>query len=172
MSFDYKKYKSLPKISTIVVVVSFLFPFFLIKCNGQTLASVSGVKLCVGTEISPGGGNSSADGETITPKAFAIISLLAAIGGVVVAFSKFEKRLLVSLIVASVGVLCLMVLHLNMNFALGDLGSSKKMITIEMGLGYYLAFLGFLATIIYCAIALKGENNKSIIPPDDLVDDE
>lgn len=173
MSFDYKKYKGLPKISTLVVVIAFLLPFFLIKCNGQTLASINGVTLCVGTEVGPNGNTSSADAEIITPKVFAIVGLLAAIGGVVVAFVKFEKQILVQLILSSLGLLSLIILNFNMSLALGKSSSSQKMITIEMGMGYYLAFLGFLVTLIYCAMALKGEKQMTAqVPIEDLVDDE
>lgn len=172
MSFDYKKYKGIPKISTVVVLIAFFLPFFLIKCGGQTLASVNGVTLCVGTEVGPSGGGSSAKSETISPKAFAIVGLLAAIGGVVVALVKFQKQLLVQLILSSLGLLSLFILNIDMKLAAGGMSSSKQMITVELGIGYYLAFLGFLATIIYCAIALKGEKSVESIPIEELVDDE
>ena len=171
MSFDYKKYKGIPKISTFVVLIAFFLPFFLVKCGGQTLASINGVTLCVGTEVGPKGNTSSAKSETITPKAFAIIGLLAAIGGIVVAFVKFNKQMLVQLIIASLGLLSLLILNFNMKFAAGNMSSSKQMITVEMGVGYYLAFLGFMAIVIYCAIALKGEKSKQSAPVEELVDD-
>lgn len=173
MSFDYKKYKGIPKISSIVVLIAFFLPFFLIKCNGQTLASINGVRLCVGTEVSPGGSSSSAESEVIAPKPFASIGLLAAIGGVVLAFLKFEKRNLIQVITASLGILSLFILNVNMKIALGNSASSQKMITIEMGMGYYLAFLGFLVTVIYCVMALKGDKQSTVpLLEEELVDDE
>lgn len=173
MSFDYKKYKGIPKISSIVVLIAFFLPFFLIKCNGQTLASINGVKLCVGTEVAPAGNSSSAESEIITPKPFASIGLLAAIGGVVLAFLKFEKRTLIQVITASLGLLSLLILNVNMKLALGNSASSQKMITIEMGMGYYLAFLGFLATLVYCIMELKGDKQLTVpIVDEELVDDE
>ena len=82
MAFDFKKYKGIPKISTVVVFIAFFMPFFLIKCNGTTLASIPGTTLCVGTEVEgKGSGASATESEIITPKVFAVVGFLAAIAG-------------------------------------------------------------------------------------------
>ena len=161
MAFDFKKYKSFPKVSTSIIVVSFLFPFFLVKCGGTTIASIKGIDLIVGMEIGDG-----AKAEELGMNIFAIVALVCAVGGAILAWIKNKQSKKISLVVAVLGLISLVVLAVQLK---SEAGSSKQeMITIGLGIGYYLAFLGFLLNSLFFGFGMKEDNEppKRIDDPD------
>lgn len=161
MAFDFKKYKSFPKVSTSIIVVSFLFPFFLVKCGGTTIASIKGIDLIVGMEIGDG-----SKAEELGMNIFAILALTCALAGAILAWVKNNQSKMISLVVAAIGFLSLIVLAIQLK---AEAGSSKQeMITIGIGFGYYLAFLGFLLNSLFFGFGMKAdkEQPKKVDDPD------
>lgn len=141
-----------PKVSFGTIIILFFLPFFLIKCGGEQVANLSGFQLVTGTEI---GGSQFGNSQKIEANFFAIISFLCALAGLIIAFLKIEKAKLISLIVSVVGLICLILLY---NKASNEiLKSGEGMITISLGAGYYLTFLGYLINSIFFGYAIKEE---------------
>jgi DMSO reductase anchor subunit len=155
MQFDFKKFKNVPKVSTIVIIVSFFLPFFLIKCGGTTIAEVKGIDLISGMEIGKG-----EKAEMLSWNIFAILTLVCALLGAALAWIKSMQNKKASLIVACLGLVCLIILLINLKADVGD--SDQKMITVSMGIGFYLAFLGFLVNSLFFGFGMKEDAKDAL----------
>ena len=141
-----------PKISFGTIIILFFLPFLLVKCGGEEVANLSGFQLVTGTEI---GSDSEFGGsaEDIQSNVFAVISFLCAIGGLVIAFMTINHSKLISLVLSVIGLLSLVLLYNDANSE--ALKNTEGMITISLGIGYYLAFLGYLINSIFFGYTLK-----------------
>lgn len=168
MAIDFKKYKNFPKVSTSIIVLSFLMPFFLVKCGGTTLASVSGVDMIVGMDVK--GATESAKGGRIDASIFGIIAALCAIVGVVLAWAGSQKMKMISMVVAIVGLACLVVMYLQLKLE-ATKEDTRGMITIGLGFGFYLAFLGWLLNAVFFGLWMKEDKKTVTQASQDTVDD-
>lgn len=168
-----------------IIAICFLLPFVAITCSGQELFSLSGLDLVTGTEVGQDdlaseftegfnqleegfGGETTteteaADEETaIDPEPAAILALALAVIGLIAGFAlKGDRGALVSALAGILGVLAL--LALRMMFKVEDpaasaeeLQQAEAIIGYEWGMGWWLAFLLFLAQPILHFTALKG----------------
>lgn len=116
-----------------VVVVCFFLPF--VTCNGVTATGMQAA-----TGLSPPGSDRAAveafRGQTAVPNPFALLALLFALSGLVLAAIWGLKGLVISAVAAVAGTLSLG------GFVVYVLGQTHLDVTIEMGLN--LTFLAFL----------------------------
>lgn len=166
MAFNYRKYSGIPKISSFVVLISFLLPFFVVRCNDQVIDEISGIELISGTTIrSADDGflegmseeeteeNTEPTGDYISTKIFAIFCLFTAILATAVSFFKNNEKIVLAIAVAGIGALSLLGLYIEVN---GESGKQDGgMITIEIGLGFVLALFGFIIQIVYYLMVAK-----------------
>lgn len=138
---ELKKY--LPNISFGTVIIVFFLPFLSIKCEGEEIANPSGIQLVMGTEI---------EAEKIDPNIFAIISFLSAIIGLIVVYGKIKKWKKVGLVLSIIGLIGLILLYNNANSALKEEG-----MVMNLGVGFYLAFLAYLVNSIFLGLKVKGD---------------
>lgn len=153
MNIDFKKYRHVPKISSSIIIVSFLLPFFLIKCGGQTLAEVRGIDMLVGMDI-----KTSSEAKHLTWSLFGIVTALCAVAALVLALLDKKSQKLLSLVIACVGLACLIMMAIQMKMAVGM--ETEAMITVGLGFGFYLAFIGFLVNSLFFGLSMKEDKNS------------
>ena len=165
-------------------MISFFFPFLVIKCEGPGGQSVkftkSGVSMMTGVELNAK--DFHADEEDfeamkIEPNLWVLLSFLAGIGGAIVIFMKqVRRKVLGSLIVGIVGILGLIMYYIELKdegpSVAGDMLGMTG-ITIGVGIGFYLCFLGYAALAGFSGFLMsKGENFEvQEGSPDDVLED-
>jgi len=137
-----------------LVLLCFCFPFTHISCQGDRVATFSGVQLVVGTRISTAdmemlGQNPRSAQQKVGRELWAILAFLSAGAGLAGFALKGQRRYLDGAIAGGVGVLALLLLKLRIDDAV--LSEGEGMLRAEYGGGYYLAMLVFAS-----AAALHG----------------
>jgi hypothetical protein len=163
-----------------LVIIFFFFSFCDFKCNSMKVASLTGINLVTGTSIQadPSGmlGNNpfgSMDGnqrnqvqdkgQKVDPNIWAILALLAAIGGVFAFYKKISKESLAGTAAGAVGFISLIILQSAIKSEVGKQGGGMVQIEIEFLFGYWASLLAFLIGGGISYLRLKRE--KIIIPP-------
>lgn len=163
MNIDLEKFKFAPKISSGVILLSFLLPFFVIKCGNIELAKPTGIQLVTGkssiTETSK-----SSESKDLKPQPFAIVALFMAVLATILAWIKIKNHNMIALVIASVGFLSLIILLINMKSIVVDSAGSDsqnvaKMITVSGAIGYYLCLLGYLVYGSFYGLTIKQEKD-------------
>jgi hypothetical protein len=164
-----------------LVIIFFFFSFCDFKCNSVKVASLTGINLVTGTSIQadPSGmlGNNpfgsmngyqrnevKDKGQKVEPNIWAILALLAAIGGVFAFYKKIPKESLAGTAVGAVGFISLIILQSAIKSAVGKQGGGMVQIEIEFLFGYWASLLAFLIGGGISYLRLKRE--KIIIPPE------
>ena len=137
-----------------LILLCFCFPFTHISCQGDRVATFSGVQLVVGTRISTAdmellGQNPRPAQQRVGRELWAILAFLSAAAGLVAFALKDQRRYLGGCIAGAVGVLALLLLKLRIDDAV--LREGEGVLQATYGGGYYLAMLVFA-----CAAALHG----------------
>jgi hypothetical protein len=162
-----------------VVLVCFLLPFFSIKCDGFTVAEVSGMCMVIGCEP-----ESEMDGmgmdddeeqemEPIDKQPWAIAALALAVIGLCLTFVRTKFAWMGSAIVSLLGLAALIALYVKATGDLPDVAGGETggggggeddfggmmdkevKITIEGGIGYYGACAMFLFTAVASFLTMK-----------------
>jgi len=137
-----------------LVLLCFFFPFTHISCQGDRVATFSGVQLVVGTRIPTAdiemlGQAPGAAQQRVGRELWAILAFLSAGAGLAGLALKDQRRYLGGAIAGAVGVVTLLLLKLRIDDAV--LSEGEGMLRAEYGGGYYLAMLVFA-----CAAGLHG----------------
>lgn len=173
-----------------IVLIAFLMPFLVVKCADTKIVSLTGLKIATGGEVrSPvmesmtqaadelsetfetedtegaeAKEKEEAEGSKLKINIFALIGLLAAIGGLIAALVVGRDRFIVPLAIAIVGVIALLLIKVGMqgSMDMDDSGEYSAMIKIEYQFGYFLAWLGFIiaGVVAYLAGTGKGPFGK------------
>ena len=134
-----------------VIVVSFFLPFF------NFIIAISGVNLVLGIRASDIFGLNSSSVYDLKPDIFAIIALIAAIGGFTIIFLERIIASIIALICGCVGVLSLIILSLNATKWMGG-SLLQRMVSYEIG--FYICILLFAAVAVI-AITILVEKRKT-----------
>lgn len=139
----------------LVIGLCFFLPFVSISCSGQDIATLSGVQLVTGAEIEVNqelnaqleetfgteGQEVPTETEETDPSIWAIVTLAAAVVGVIVGFvMKGRTRTIASLAAAVVGLVGLIALRVDLQ---GDVSEAEGLVTIKYRIGYWLVALLF-----------------------------
>ncbi|MEO7531524.1 MAG: hypothetical protein ABIS69_08935 [Sediminibacterium sp.] len=145
--------RQLIPLSFALAIVCFFFTFCNFKCQGNTLASVSGIDLVTGTSLEKK--EFLAKGElknsSISANAWAIISLMAAAAGLGIYLIKKNKEAIIGTIAGITGFISLVILQF-------DLKSMVKVkeapIDIVFTLAYWLALaaMGLAALLSFMRV--------------------
>jgi len=175
--FNFKKYKGIPKISSVIVLISFFMPFCVVKCNNMKVDNLTGINLCTGTSFNTSTQNeddsflaadeeasltsneeaATDDTDYMPPKVFALISLLLGIFAAVFAFmGDGVKRVQQGMIANLAGMIALIGLYVEMRTSEGNY--EKGYIIIELSMGFFLAFLGFMIGFLFYFFLKRREN--------------
>ena len=158
-------------VSFLVAVLLFLLPFVEIKCNGQSLASNTGIGLAFGTDYKtsaqmksledPFGSGSSEKEKVITEsqkgKMYvpALIALVLGVIGFILSLSG-TKQNRISVFVGSLAAISLIVLMIEIQMDIkdtprtgGDNFANDLKVTAEFTAWYYLSLIGFIAAAFF-----------------------
>jgi hypothetical protein len=154
----------------LVIGLCFFLPFVSVSCNGQDLATMSGVQLVTGAEVEIApelveelnnsfgveeGEEVPNETEEADPSIWAIIALAAAVLGVVVGFAtKRRARTLASLAAALLGLVGLIGLRFDLQV---DVEGAEG-ISIRYRLGYWIAALLFAVLALAHGTFLRGRS--------------
>jgi hypothetical protein len=158
-----------------VIGLCFFLPFISISCSGQRLATLSGVQLVTGADITvdadeltqelgdafgaPADEDAPPETQENDPSVWAIIALAAAVLGVVVGFvTKGRTRAIASLTAAVLGLGGLIGLRFDLE---GDLSEAEGLVTVDYRIGYWIAALLFLVLAIAHGSLVRAERNRS-----------
>lgn len=136
----------------------------MVKCGGTTIATASGVDMVTGMHIGKGQDNSD-----IPTNIFAILAVVSAALVAVLAWLNTQKMKVFALVASLFGIVCLIAMYIDMTAMAADQTNSKGVITITLGFGYYLCFIGYLAHSLFFGLWMREEKKK--MPSESSIDD-
>ena len=157
-----------------LVLICFFLPFAHISCQGQKVATITGIQLVTGTTIggppagfsqeeSPFGApgirpigpetprrslGESRDSQKVDPEPLAILALCSAVAGLGLSFLKTKNGTIVTIVASALGLVFLLLLKAKIDNEV--LKEGEGILRVEYGSGFWLAFVLFL-----CAIGLN-----------------
>ena len=166
-----------------LVIIFFFFSFCDFKCNSMKVASLTGINLVTGTHVQMNAsgmlGNNpfgSMDGnqqnrvpdkgEKVEPNIWAILALLAAIGGLVAFYKKIPKESLAGTAAGVVGFISLLILRSAIKNKVGEQGGGMVQVEIDFLFGYWASVLAFIVAGGISYLRLKQEKVAKLIPAD------
>lgn len=180
------------KLLHITVVAAFFLPFFGVSCDGFDIVTVSGADMAMGCE--PGGlaseqkndpdfkdSESDVKIENVKIEPLAIIAIILAIGGVVVAFAaKGRQAVMGSLITSVLCIGAIVALWIKVGGEINDeiatemkrsmeKSSMMKKAKVESGtrMGLWIALAGLAGCAALAGFALKDPEDQmpDVVPP-------
>ncbi|PIR71965.1 MAG: hypothetical protein COU42_02990 [Candidatus Nealsonbacteria bacterium CG10_big_fil_rev_8_21_14_0_10_36_24] len=129
-----------------LALVCFFLPFSHISCQGEKIATLTGVQLVTGTTIgSPEMSFGSRENRQVDPEPLAILAFLCTFGGVGVSVLRGKKGVLASAITGCLGLTSLLLLRTKIDNEV--LREGEGAFRVEYGIGFWLALLLFIAAI-------------------------
>lgn len=146
----------LPKISFGTVILAFFLPFVLIKCGGEEIANLSGLQLITGAEITADS-EFMEEAQRTESNIFAILSMAAAVIGLIVALVKMNKWKVIAFVASLVGLVSLLLLYNDVKVETTN--NAEGLLTISLGFGFYLAFIAYLVNSIFLGMYAKDKQD-------------
>lgn len=144
-----------------IVLICFFLPWVNVSCQGQKIATFSGIQLVTGTTIEEPKmfrelkgfshpyadelRRSSKQANKIEGELFAILAFLAAIGGLSSGFLKRKMGTLGPAIAGGTGTILLLLLSAKLNNDIFQQG--QGLLQLDCRIGFYLTLILFLSTI-------------------------
>jgi L-asparagine transporter-like permease len=145
----------------VLALICFFLPFVTFSCQGQEVASFSGMQLATGTKVQQPQIFGAPKSEKFSPEPLAVCALLSVLAGVGLSFLKGKKGAVGSAALAVLGVILLAALKSRLD---GEaLQQGRGVIQVGYQAGYYLTLVFLLVaagTGIYALVGNKG----SLVP--------
>ena len=173
MAIDFNKHRHVPKISSVVALLAFLMPFFLIKCGDTVITDIKGYELLSG-KSGIGASEDPDAAKDLNPNLFAFLGFASAVTLVILAWIKMKNKKILQVITAGVGFLSLILLFVSLTGSdiSSDTGAYASMISIELSYGYYTCQLGFVISIVFHWLDIQNDRKNKIPSDDKIVDTE
>jgi hypothetical protein len=146
----------------VLAIVCFFLPFVTFSCQGQKVASFSGIQLATGTTIKQPQMFGPPKSQKIDAEPLAVMALLSVLVGVGLSFLRGKKGAVGSITLAVLGVILLVALKSKLD---GEaLNQGGGMIQVNYEAGYYLSLIFLLAAAgagIYALMEGKGKGTKT-----------
>ncbi|HUY12773.1 MAG TPA: hypothetical protein VMX16_03965 [Terriglobia bacterium] len=141
--------ENLSKLSPVtygLAVICFFLPFVTFSCQGQRVASISGIELATGSSVQQPQMFGPAQTRREPPNSWAVLALLCAVAGTAFGFI-LKKRggVALSALAGVGGLLSLVALKSQIDNEV--LTQSGGMIQVNYGLGFYLVLILFLTAL-------------------------
>ncbi|MBI1929576.1 hypothetical protein HYR99_35685 [Candidatus Poribacteria bacterium] len=137
----------LQKISPVIfglTLICFFLPFINVSCQGQKVATFTGIQLVKGTTIQqPSMFGERPKAQKVDPELLAILAFLSAIVGLGLSFLKGRQLALAPAIVGIAGLILLLLLKSKIDH--DALREGRGMLQPEYDVGFWLSSLLFLA---------------------------
>jgi hypothetical protein len=151
-----KNFKFSPVVFGIIILCFFL-PFINISCGGLSVVKFSGYELAFGTSISENSGFGHSDTRKVDAEPLAALSWIAAAGGLVFCFINNKKKNMILSGISAAGVVLMVILAIK----LSNDASKQPGLTMDFGIGYYLALIFFIANSGLSYFNYKNEAAKT-----------
>ena len=154
--------KKLSPAAFVLALVCFFLPFVTFSCQGQTVASLSGIQLATGTKIQQPQVFGLPKEHKVDAEPLAAVALLSVLAALVLSFLRGKKWGVGSAALAALGVILLAALKSKLD---GDtLRQGEGIVQVSYGAGYYLCLVFLLSAVgasIYTLMAGKGNRMAS-----------
>jgi zinc-ribbon domain len=141
----------------VLALICFFLPFVTFSCQGQKVASFSGVQLATGTTVKQPQIFGAPKSEKFDPEPLAVFALLSVLAGLGLSFLKGKKGAVGSAALAVLGMILLAALKSKLD---GEaLRQGGGVIQVGYETGYYLTLVFLLVaagTTIYALVGNKG----------------
>ncbi len=137
-----------------LVLFCFFLPFTRLSCQGQQIATMTGVQLAMGRTIQD---------QTVRGEIAAVIAAAAALGGLLASVSRPIRRPLERLIASAVGALSLLFLKARLDNQV--LSRGEGVLTIHYLFPYWLAFCLFASVGVMNWLALRSSPRAAAEDP-------
>lgn len=129
-----------------LTLICFFLPFTHISCQGEKVATLTGVQLVTGTTIEqPAMFGEKKQDKRIDPEPLAILVLLSTIVGFGLSFLKSRESTIASAITGGIGLIFLLLLKSKIDNEV--LREGEGAFRVEYGAGFWLILLLFLSAI-------------------------
>ncbi|MBM3405503.1 MAG: hypothetical protein FJY10_11535 [Bacteroidetes bacterium] len=148
-------------VSFTLVIICFFFSFFLVKCGGQKIGSVSGFDLVTGTHLKSQDLFSGEEekGEKVPANAWAIIALGAAVVGLGVFLMRHRKEAIFGTLAGGIGFGSLIILQFAIRNAIEE--KTANQVETSFQFGYWAALILFAIAAILSYLRWKKFPEKS-----------
>lgn len=158
--------KKLSPAAFAVIIICFFLPFVSITCGGQSVMTLTGIKLITGAEYKAQNMfdqqtmmddtmGMKKEQENIDPQPMALLALLMAVAGAGLSFIRKKMTAIICAVVSVLGAVFLLLLKASLD---GDIPSEAEMVvSIEYQFGYWLALLLFIAEAVLQWLSYKDD---------------
>lgn len=159
-----------------LALMCFFLPWITVSCSGQKIVTLSGIQLATGTTIKEPkmfegserpysyAKRSKGSSERIKGDIFAIIALLASIGGIGMGFLKDRESSIGSAVTGSIGVISLIILSIRLNNQI--LKEGGGLLQLDYRIGFYLTLFFFLSATVINIYSLVSDKIPTLYLPD------
>jgi hypothetical protein len=128
-----------------IALICFFLPFVNVSCQGQKVASYTGIQLVTGTTIEEPSMFGQKQVREVSGEPLAILAFLSGIAGLGLSFLKSKKSAIGPAVVGIVGLISLLLLKSEMDDDI--LREGGGMLQIEYTAGFWLTFVLYLSAI-------------------------
>lgn len=164
-----EKIEKIKKISPAIyglAFICFFLPFSHLSCQGEKIATFTGVQLVTGTTIeSPEMFSKERENRQVEPEPLAILAFLCTFGGAGLSLLiKGKRGTVVSAIIGGLGLISLLFLKAKIDNEV--LREGEGVLQVEYGIGFWLALLLFITAIgfnVFLFSQVKEETEQTVI---------
>lgn len=160
MSPDWKKTS---RVTFGAVLLCSFLPFVSVTCQGQRLATLTGIQLVSGTTIHEPTGFDGGSGKAhrMKPEPLVIAAYGFALIGLLVSLTHGTGDSRPVAAIAGLGSVCLLIARARIDSQAGEAGFGMPGLSIEYELGFWISLLLFCLTTVLAARAVRGRASAS-----------
>ncbi|MFN3396681.1 MAG: zinc-ribbon domain-containing protein [Thermodesulfovibrionales bacterium] len=150
-----------------IALICFFLPWINVSCQGQKVMSFSGIQLVTGTTIEEPTMFGPAQKRKVKSEAFALLTFLSAIAGLVLSLMKNKKGTIGTIVSGCAGIVLLLMLESKLDSDIKK--ETAGMLQLNYDIGFYLTLVLFIAVaginaysiMRYKGMTLPQINNQS-----------
>jgi hypothetical protein len=157
---DNKVMKFSPAIF-IIILICFFLPFINITCQGEKVATLTGIQLVTGTTIEqPSMFGAKGKTTKVEGELMALLAFISAIVGLILSFLKNRKISLATAIVGGLGLIFLLLLKNKLDNDM--LREGQGMLQLEYSTGFWLTLIFFILAAVWNVFIFSKGNKIQI----------
>ena len=146
---------------TILALLCFVLPFFVVSCQGQQVDTITGLNLVTGRDLP--GALAGAPPHHLPPNMWTVAAFAFGIIGAVLLGLRFgdsERAAALASVIVCAAAICLLLVRFAARDALGH----QFIVDIKVGYGYYLATIFMIAAAVVSAMNAVGPRPRAPTP--------
>jgi hypothetical protein len=155
--------RKLSPVVFVLALICFFLPFVTFSCQGQRVATFSGMQLVTGTTLQQPQAFGPPQQQKIDPEPLALLAALAALAGLAVSFLRGKRGAIPPAIAGGLGVVFMLALKSKLD---GDvLRQGQGAIQVSYEAGFYAAVILFVGALLINGYALVQGSGLSVPLP-------